>query len=198
MRIPGKGTGAKQRIKDFLLEHAGEVVTSLQLQEVAAPTVEWARRLREIRSLEGWDIRSHYDDDGLRPGQYRLAALPDENTEYVSHSGISARLRAQLLHRDGFTCQMCGRAAGDDDELNPGRRVRLTTGHIVDEIHGGEATLMNLRAECTTCNEGARDLAPEPPSRLALMSHVRVARRDDQLEVLRWLKQKFEPEGTGE
>ena len=196
--MPRKGTGVKQRLKDFFLEHVGEVVTSSQLQEVAAPAVEWARRLREIRSQEGWDIRSHHDDSDLRQDQYRLAALPDENATYVFHSNISASLRAQVLHRNGSTCQMCGRAAGDDDELNPGRKVRLTMGHIVDEIHGGEATFMNLRAECATCNEGVRDLAPEPPSWLPLMSQVRRARRNDQLEVLRWLKQKFEPEGTGE
>ena len=196
--MPRKGNSAKQRIKDFLLEHVGEVVTSAQLQEVAAPTVEWARRLRELRTQEGWDIRSHHDDDTLRQDQYRLAALPNEDAPHVPHPNISARLRAQVFNRDGFTCQICGRAAGDDDELNPGRRVRLTAGHIVDEIHGGEATLMNLRAECTTCNEGVRDLAPEPPSWGPLMSQVRRARRDHQIEVLRWLKQKFEPEAAGE
>ena len=90
---------------------------------------------------------------------------------------------------------MCGRAAGDEDELNPGRKVRLTVGHILDESHGGGATLQNLRAECTTCNEGARDLAPEPPSWADIMGRVRISRVDHQLEILKWLKQKFEPAG---
>ena len=198
MQEQENATSAKERIKQFLLEHVGEVVTSHQIQQIAAPTVEWARRLREIRSDEGWDIRSHHDDQDLRPDQYRLAALPDVNAARVARPAISARLRAQVLIRDGSTCQVCGRAAADDDEFNPGHKVRLTTGHMDDQIHGGEATLGNLRAECTLCNEGVRDLAPAPPRLVALMSQVRRARRDDQLEVLRWLKQKIEPEGAGE
>jgi len=67
---------AKQKIKDFLLEHIGEVVTKSQLSAAAAPATEWARRLREVRREEGWPIVSDKDDANLRPGEYMLTKEP--------------------------------------------------------------------------------------------------------------------------
>lgn len=45
---------AKERLKQFLRAHVGEVVTGAELQEVARPRSEWARRVRELRDEEGW------------------------------------------------------------------------------------------------------------------------------------------------
>ena len=185
-------TGAKENIKQFLLAHVGEVVTSHDLQSAAGPNVtEWARRVRELRTEEGWPIRTRNDDASLRPGEYRLDSLPDESGEFVFARTISARLRAQILRRNGYTCQMCGAGAGDPDDLNPNRGVRLHVGHIVDKIHGGEDIPSNLRALCSSCNEGAKDLTQGPPSWASLLSHIRPASEADQRRVLDWLKRKF-------
>lgn len=188
-----KRMGARKRIKVFLRQHVGKIVTSKQLQQVAGANVtEWARRVREIRDDDGWEISTHNDDSSLKPGEYRLDANPPERSrDYNFNAAISRRLRAQVLERNGYTCMMCGAAAGDWDERNPNRRVRLHIGHIKDRSHGGTDTLDNLRALCSTCNEGAQNLVQEPPSWTFLMAQVRRASIDDQKKVLNWLLKKF-------
>ena len=186
-------SGSKERIRQFLLAHVGKVVTSHDLQAAAGPQVtEWARRVRELRSDEGWPIRSHLDDGSLHPGEYRLDSLPETKPSYTFARPISARLRAEVLERNGYTCQMCGAGAGDIDDQNPERTVRLHIGHIQDRSHGGTDTLANLRALCSTCNQGAKNIVQEPPSGSWLLGQVRRAREDDQQKVMAWLKRKFE------
>ena len=183
---------AKERIRRFLRKKIGKVVTSKQLQEAAGRGVtEWARRVRELRSDEGWPILTHNDDAKLKPGEYLLTSDPPEPGAYRFDRPISARLRAQVLERNGYTCRMCGAGAGEPDTLRPGRAVRLHVGHITDRSHGGHDELGNLRALCSTCNEGAKNLVQEPPSWSWLLAHLRRAREDDQKEALKWLKRKF-------
>ena len=184
---------SKARIRQFLLSRLGQVVTAKQLQDAAGSSVtEWARRLREVRSDDGWAIKSHHDDQSLKPGEYRLESAPSISPQaYKFARRMSARTRALVLERNGFTCQMCGAGAGDPDDANPGRVIRLHVGHIIDHEHGGSDDVANLRALCSACNQGAQDRAPAPPDRKRLLGHIRRANVDDQQEALKWLKHKF-------
>ena len=182
--------GSKAALAAFLRENVGVVLESSQLQEAANGAVQYSRRPRELRA-EGWKISSHNDRADLKPSQYVLEELPPEQPPYRFAATISARLRAEVLERNGYTCKMCGATAGDPDDQNPGRKVRLHVGHIVDRSHGGDDSLENLRALCSTCNQGAKNIVQEPPSRIWLKSQVRRASEADQKEVLKWLKQKF-------
>jgi hypothetical protein len=87
---------------------------------------------------------------------------------------------------------MCGVAAGDPDPLHPGRKVRLTLGHIIDKSKGGTDSPENLRALCMNCNQGLQNIALPRHDRIALMIQVRRATVDDQLHALEWLEKKFE------
>ena len=80
-----------------------------------------------------------------------------------------------MLERNGYTCQMCGARAGDPDDQNPGRCVRLHIGHIVDPSHGGKDEPSNLRALCSTFNQGAENIVREPPSRTWLLGQLKRA-----------------------
>ena len=189
--MPKNGQSVKRRIGDYLIAHVGEVVTSAELQQVASPATEWARRVRELRAA-GWLIRTDKDSTSLKPGQYLLERVPAKTVDqYLFSPSISTRLRAEVLERNGSTCQMCGAAAGDPDALNPGRKVRLHVGHIIDRSHGGKDELSNLRALCSTCNQGAKNITQEPPSWTWLLSQLRRAGIADQRAALDWLKQKF-------
>lgn len=181
---------SKDRIRRFLLDHQGEVVTMKQIQEAAGVTSA-ARRLRELREDDGWPIQSHIDDRALRPGEYRLAGDPPPPSPYRFSRRISGRVRAQVLERNGYTCQMCGRGAGDPDPRVPGRTVRLHVGHIIDRDHGGTDDPANLRALCSDCNQGARNLVQEPPSWTWLLGQMRRATVADQRKALEWLHNKF-------
>jgi hypothetical protein len=181
---------AKDRIKEFLLANVGQVVTAKQLQEVASPVSEWARRVRELRDEEGWQILSHNDSKNLKPGQYLLSELPLPKPDLLFKRTVSQKLRAEVLDRDGGTCQMCGQAAGDID-VETGRQVRLQLGHIVDKSFGGKDEAENLRALCSSCNQGAKNLTAEKPSQIWLISQVRRAGLADQRAVFLWLQRKF-------
>lgn len=183
-------TSAKDRIKEFFLANVGQVVTAKQLQEVAAPVSEWARRVRELRNEDGWRILSNNDSHLLRPGEYMLEVVPAASPDITFKRTISQKLRAEVLDRDGATCQMCGKSAGEID-LETGRPVRLHLGHIVDKSLGGKDELSNLRALCSTCNQGAKNLTAEKPSQIWLISQVRRAGLADQRAVHEWLVKKF-------
>lgn len=187
--------GSKERIRQFLLSHIGEVVSSIQIRDAAGTGVsEWARRVRELREQEGWPILSHHDTTELAPGQYLMRELPPEKPDVKFMRGISAKVRAEVLDRNGFTCQMCGLTPGDID-VATGRKVRLHIGHIKDKSLGGIDELSNLRALCSTCNQGAKNITGEKPTAIWLLSQIRRAGQDEQRAVFEWLLKKF---GVGE
>ena len=185
MRKPG----SKERIRQFLIAHVGQIVTSIELRDAAGVSVsEWARRVRELRDEEGWKILTNNDSTDLKPGQYLLTETPPERVRFAR--GISARLRAEVLDRNGFTCQMCGLTPGDIDPAT-GRKVRLHLGHIKDKSLGGKDELSNLRALCSTCNQGAKNVTGEKPTSIWLLSQIRRAGQDEQRAVFNWLLKKF-------
>ena len=181
--------GSKEKLRRYLRAKVGIVVSAAELQEAAGGTVEWARRLRELRSDEGWKISSHRDRTDLKPGQYRLEEPPPEPGEYQFSKPMSAKLRALVLERNGYTCMMCGIGAGELDET--GRKAVLRVEHIVDKSHGGKDELPNLRALCARCSESASNIAQEPPSYTMLLAQVRRASNSDQRFILDWLKQNY-------
>jgi len=185
-----KRLSSKEKIKQFLLTRVGKKVTSKQIQRASGGAVEWARRLRELRNEEGWEVLSHNDRKSLKTNEYILVKKPSRKLPPRFSRNISAKLRAQVLDRNGFTCQMCGAAAGDLDEQR--RTIRLHVGHIVDKSLGGEDSLDNLRALCSECNQGAKNITSEKPSRKWLLSQVRRAGGSEQRAVYDFLKKKFE------
>ena len=190
-RVKLRKPGSKERIRQFLLGHIGQVVTAIQIRDaIGAEVSEWARRLRELRDEEGWPIRSHNDDAALKPGEYILESFPPAKKDVAFARGISSKLRAEVLDRNGFTCQMCGLTPGDIDP-ETSRKVRLHIGHIVDKSLGGRDELSNLRALCSTCNQGAKNVTGEKPTGIWLLSQVRRAGQDEQRALYDWLTKKF-------
>jgi 5-methylcytosine-specific restriction endonuclease McrA len=117
--------------------------------------------------------------------------VPPERPAVKSSRPISAQLRAEVLNRDDFTCQMCGLTPGDIDPYT-GRKARLHIGHIKHKSLGGEDELSNLRALCSTCNQGAKHITGERPSVIWLLSQIRRAGQDEQRAVFDRLLKKFE------
>lgn len=134
------------------------------------------------------NIVTHNDRSDLKPGEYILLDLkPVPSFE----RGISKELRAFVLDRNGFTCQMCGVAAGEPHPYDSSRKTRLHIGHIIDKSMGGKDEPNNLRAICSVCNEGASNLTLNRPDAIKLIAQVRRAPSKDQLDVLKWLVTKF-------
>ena len=182
--------GSKEKVRQFLLANIGRIIESHELQTAADGAVQYSRRLRELRDEEGWPILSHNDSTDLKPGQYLLREKPSRKTLPQFARTISARLRAEVLDRNGFTCQMCGLTPGEIDPAT-NRKVRLHIGHIKDKSFGGKDELSNLRALCSTCNQGAKNITTEKASAIWLLSQIRRAGQDEQLAVYDWLRKKF-------
>lgn len=180
--------GSKQLILEFFLQNIGKVLESKDIQKASGGAVEWARRIRELRNEDGYQILSHKDRASLKPNQYVMETF--ERVPAFTR-GISKETRAWVLERNGYTCQMCGVAAGDPDPFGGSRTVRLTIGHIIDKSKGGEDTPYNLRAVCTNCNEGLQNTSLPKPDRIHLLAQIRRATIQDQEAVLDWLLQKF-------
>ena len=70
--------------------------------------------------------------------QERIDCLPKRKT-------ISKSLRYDVLKRDSFTCQYCGRSAPD---------VVLQVDHIQPVSKGGQNDISNLITACQDCNLG--------------------------------------------
>ena len=180
--------GSKKKILDFFLTNIGKVLESRDIQKASGGAVEWARRVRELRNEQGYQILTHKDRADLKPNQYLL-----ETAKRVPGfaRNVSKETRALVLDRNGYTCQMCGLAAGDPDPFLKGRTVRLTMGHILDKSKGGGDSAKNLRAVCTNCNEGLQNKALPKPDRIHLLAQIRRATISDQEVVLEWLLEKF-------
>jgi hypothetical protein len=95
-----------------------------------------------------------------------------------------------VLDRGGFSCQMCGSAPGEIDELT-GHRTRLLLGPIRVESLGGIEGLPMSQALCSTCYQGAKKMAAEKPTTTWLLSQIRRAGQDEQRAVFSWLTKKF-------
>jgi hypothetical protein len=181
-----RALGSRAKLRQYFLGHIGEILESNTLKEIAG-TSEWARRVRELRNEEGYQILTHNDRSDLKPGQY---ILQDPKPHPAFAREISKEVRAYVLDRNGFTCQMCGAVAGEPHPYDLSRKTRLHIGHIVDKTMGGTDDPSNLRALCSVCNEGAANLTLDRPSYDKLLIQVRRATGADQLKVLEWLIRK--------
>lgn len=182
------GQGARAKLRAHFLANLGRTMGADELRAVAGNISEWARRVRELRTEEGYLILTHNDRADLKPGEYLLDSAKPQP---AFARAISKETRALVLERNGFTCQMCGAVAGEPHPYDPGRKTRLHIGHVIDKSLGGSDDPSNLKAVCSVCNEGAANIAPQRPDLLKLLVQVRRATAADQREVLRWLRNKF-------
>ena len=110
---------------------------------------------------------------------------------HSSRPDISKETRALVLERDKFTCQMCGAGSGEPHQDDTRQKTRIQIGRILAKSLGGGNDVSNLRAICSVCEEGLRNLALDRPSVRKILIQVRCATGVDQVEVLRWLVRKF-------
>jgi hypothetical protein len=187
--------GARGKLRAHFLANIGRVMDSEELRAVADNQSEWARRVRELRTEEGYLILTHNDRSDLKPGQYLLET---RKPQPAFGRAISKETRAYVLDRNGFTCQMCGAVAGEPHPYDPSRKTRLHIGHIIDKSKGGSDEPSNLRAICSICNEGAQNATLIRPDLKQLLIQIRRATSADQLEAMKWLIAKFPKQATEE
>lgn len=128
---------------------------------------------------------------GLEPGEFMMTGEPPPPSQYAFKKNVSSRLRAEVRKRNDHACRMCGAGAGDADEYNPHRKLKLHFAYFVDRAHGGKDELSNLRVWCSTCHQGMKGITPTRPSLIRLKSQIRRATEEDKRAVYKWLKGEY-------
>jgi 5-methylcytosine-specific restriction endonuclease McrA len=144
-----KGPGGSQtKILQFLLKNVGKPVSGEELRYVTKDKSEWARRTRELRTEQGWQICTHNNGrPDLSPGMYVL----ESDRQLPAHDRkVKDSVRRQILSRDNHTCQNCG---WTHDKWNSSDPRHLEIHHIEHHVECGSNDADNLKTLCNICHD---------------------------------------------
>ena len=140
-----KKASVTDKIIEYFCRNVGEEITGEELKYLAKDKKEWARRVRELRTEQGWPIvTKNSGREDLAVGVYVL----EENRQAHEHDrAIPDTVRVAVLQRDGFKCVRCGwnRAMLSRDDP----RKMLELHHKQHHKDRGQNTVENL---VTLCN----------------------------------------------
>lgn len=145
----GEG-GAQNKILEFFRRNVGKKITGEELRYVAKGNSEWARRVRELRTEQGWPILTRGTGMPELPvGVYLLEV--DKQAE-VHDRSIPDPVKVKVLQRDGFACKSCGwsRSTADPSDRY---RTQIELHHIQHHVDGGKNTVENLISLCNVCHD---------------------------------------------
>lgn len=139
--------GAKSRLIEYLRRNVGKHVTGEELRYVGQNS-EWARRVRELRTEEGWPISTKMSGNPSLPvGVYVL----ESDRQAPAHDrSIREDVRREVLRRDGYACRECG---WTHDMWNRSDPRFLELHHTVPHSRGGENDAPNLVTLCNICHD---------------------------------------------
>jgi len=140
--------GAKAHIIEYLRRNIGKPVSGEELRYVANNAAEWARRVRELRTEEGWPVRSRQNG---RPDLTTGVYLLEEDRQAPAHDRkIDDKIRREVLVRDGYACADCG---WNRDRWNADDPRFLELHHVEHHAAGGKNTTENLITLCNVCHD---------------------------------------------
>ena len=144
-----KGIGVREKILEYLKENVGKPVTGEELRYVANDKKEWARRVRELRTEQGWTVLTKPTGrPDLPVGVYVLESL----RQLPAHDrNIPDDVRVAVLTRDKNRCTKCGWHHGMATPSDPRRHLELH--HEEHHVKGGANTEENLKTVCNVCHE---------------------------------------------
>lgn len=143
--IRRKPLGVKAKLLEYFRANIGKPVSLEELKYLAGKANEWPRRVRELRTEDGWPISTRMQGrEDLPVGTYVL----DEDKQAPEHDRkIPDDVRVTVLERDNFSCVVCGwnRAMLTPDDP----RKFLELHHLIEHKAKGGNTVENL---VTICN----------------------------------------------
>lgn len=139
----------KDKIIKYLRKSVGVQVTGEELSYLANGRTEWARRVRELRTEDGWPIvTKNTGREDLPVGVY---VLEEDRQAYEHDRKIPDDVRVAVLTRDKFTCVECGWDRTKLSRDDP--RTMLELHHKKHHKDGGENTEENLITLCNVCHD---------------------------------------------
>jgi hypothetical protein len=139
-----KKASVTDKIIEYFRKNVGQQITGEELKYLAKDKKEWARRVRELRTEQGWPIvTKNSGREDLAIGVY---VLEEDRQTYEHDRAIPDPVRVAVLQRDGFKCVVCGwnRAMLSPDDP----RKMLELHHKQHHKDKGENTVENLETVC--------------------------------------------------
>lgn len=141
-------TGVRNKILEFLRANVGHAVAGEELRYVANDRTEWARRVRELRTEQGWPVATRNTG---RPDLVIGVYVLEQDRQSPAHDrSIPDPVRRAVLVRDGYACRKCGWSHG---RWNPSDPRHLELHHCEHHAAGGANTEENLITVCTVCHD---------------------------------------------
>jgi hypothetical protein len=140
-----KKSSVTDKIIEYLRRNIGEEITGEELKYLAKDKKEWARRVRELRTEQGWPIATK--NSGRRDLPVGVYVLEEDRQAYEHDRAIPDPVRVAVLQRDGFKCVECGWNRSMLSREDPRRMLELH--HLQPHKDRGQNTVDNL---ITLCN----------------------------------------------
>ncbi len=140
-----RNLSVKARLLEYMRANVGSAVSMEELRYLAGDRNEWARRMRELRTEDGWPIFTRMQGrPDLPVGTYVL----DEDKQAPEHDRrIPDDVRVEVLIRDGFACRVCSWSRADLNPDDPRKFLELH--HRTAHAAKGDNSVENL---ITICN----------------------------------------------
>lgn len=147
--IRKKKIAVKDKIIEYLRINVGVQVTGEELSYLATGTKEWARRVRELRTENGWPIvTKNTGREDLPVGVY---VLEEDRQAYEHDRKIPDCVRVTVLERDHFGCTNCSWDRTMLSKEDPRKMLELH--HKKHHKDGGDNTEENLITLCNVCHD---------------------------------------------
>ena len=142
--------GVKQKLLKYFRANVGKRITGEELKYLANNASEWPRRVRELRTEEGWPIVTRVTGmPALAVGTY---LLEEDRQAEVHDRKIPDPVRVKVLERDNFCCRCCGWSLAKANAADRYRTL-LELHHIEHHAKGGANTVENLITLCNICHD---------------------------------------------
>ncbi len=146
--IRKKKISVQKKIEEFLVSNVSRPVTGEELRYVANDKTEWARRVRELRTEQGWPIVTR--NTGRPDLPIGVYLLEQARQSPLHDRTIPDPVRRAVLVRDKYKCQKCG---WTHEHWNPSDPRHLELHHQEHHVKGGKNIEENLIALCTVCHD---------------------------------------------
>ena len=152
--------GSKGRLLRYLKENVGQVVSSEELAYVAKAS-EYGRRVRELRTEEGYAIATRFTGrPDLRMSEYVLETL--HRIAEPHDRKIPFDVQKVVYERAANACELCGWSRERWTHEDP--RI-LELHHLQEHAAGGKNIPENLTVLCSRCHDdihaGRREIPPD-------------------------------------
>ncbi|MCP4592440.1 MAG: HNH endonuclease [bacterium] len=148
-RIRRSDVGSQKRLLQYFMENTGKVLTTEELAYVAKEAKEYARRVRELRTEQGYSVATRFTGrPDLKAGQYVLQSR--ERIAETHDRKIPEAVQKAVYERDSNACRVC---AWNHERWNPEDPRILELHHLEHHENRGPNVESNLIVTCSKCHD---------------------------------------------